>query len=71
MKIIAEFPFPDIELLFVCISVKSEFEPPFTCLLYILQLEKVFENALKDTHGCVIKKMANDGACLFRAVGEL
>ena len=35
-----------------------------------LQLEKWFENAIKEKKGFTIKKMGEDGACLFRAVGK-
>lgn len=31
----------------------------------------MFEEALKRDRGLIIKKMRPDGACLFRAVGEL
>ena len=34
-------------------------------------MERQFEQALKATRGLMIKKMRPDGACLFRAVGEL
>ena len=33
------------------------------------KVERQFEQALKEKKGFVIKKMAQDGACLFRAVG--
>lgn len=35
----------------------------------IFQLEAWFEKTLKEKKGWVIKKMGEDGACLFRAVG--
>ena len=38
-------------------------------LLDFLKMERQFEQALKEKKGFVIKKMAQDGACLFRAVG--
>lgn len=34
-----------------------------------LQLEAWFEKTLKEKKGWDIKKMGEDGACLFRAVG--
>lgn len=34
-----------------------------------IKVERQFEQALKEKKGFVIKKMAQDGACLFRAVG--
>ncbi len=34
------------------------------------QLEKWFENALKEKKGYIIKKMGEDGACMFRAVAD-
>lgn len=34
------------------------------------EVERQFEQALKEKKGYVIKKMAQDGACLFRAVAE-
>lgn len=34
------------------------------------EMERQFEQALKEKKGFVIKKMAQDGACLFRAVAE-
>lgn len=36
----------------------------------IEELEKWFETALKEQKGFVIKKMGEDGACLFRAVAD-
>ena len=33
------------------------------------QLEEWFERALKEKKGLTIKRMGEDGACLFRAVG--
>ena len=38
---------------------------------FVFQMECQFEQALKSTTGLIIKKMRPDGACLFRAVGEL
>lgn len=35
-----------------------------------LQQEHWFEKALRDKKGFIIKQMKEDGACLFRAVGE-
>jgi hypothetical protein len=35
----------------------------------LFQLERHFEKALKEKRGFIIKKMGEDGACLFRAVG--
>ena len=35
------------------------------------QTERQFEQTLKASRGLMIKKMRPDGACLFRAVGEL
>lgn len=35
-----------------------------------VQQEHWFEKALREKKGFVIKKMKEDGACLFRAVGE-
>ena len=35
-----------------------------------LKLELAFEKALKEKKGFTIRKMAQDGACLFRAVGK-
>lgn len=37
---------------------------------FLSQLERRFEQALKEKRGFVIKKMGEDGACLFRAVGK-
>lgn len=37
--------------------------------LYLVQMERQFEQALKDKKGFIINKMGQDGACLFRAVG--
>jgi len=34
------------------------------------EMERQFEQALKDKKGFIIKKMAQDGACLFRAVAD-
>ncbi|KAK3746035.1 hypothetical protein QZH41_012978 [Actinostola sp. cb2023] len=34
------------------------------------EIERQFEQALKDKKGFVIKRMAEDGACLFRAVAD-
>jgi len=41
-------------------------------LVYALcqQKEHWFEQALKDKRGFIIKRMGEDGACLFRSVGE-
>jgi len=36
----------------------------------LFQLEKWFEEAIKEKRGFSIKKMGEDGACLFRAVGK-
>ena len=36
-----------------------------------LDLEQWFEDNLKEKKGFVLKKMREDGACLFRAVGML
>ena len=41
----------------------------YNCILS--QRECQFEQALKSATGMIIKKMRPDGACLFRAVGEL
>ena len=38
-------------------------------LFHSIKVERQFEQALKEKKGFVIKKMAQDGACLFRAVG--
>lgn len=38
-------------------------------VLPLLQQEHWFEKALQEKKGFVIKKMKEDGACLFRAVG--
>ena len=35
------------------------------------KVEKHFEKILKEKKGFVIKKTAEDGACLFRAVGRV
>lgn len=35
-----------------------------------LKRERQFEQALKEKKGFIIKRMAEDGACLFRAVGR-
>lgn len=35
-----------------------------------MKMERQFEQALKDKKGFIIKKMAQDGACLFRAVAD-
>lgn len=40
------------------------------CLCLCVQQEHWFEKALTEKKGFVIKKMKEDGACLFRAVGE-
>lgn len=40
--------------------------PPRLCL----QQEHRFEKALREKKGFIIKRMKEDGACLFRAVGE-
>lgn len=37
---------------------------------FSLQQEHWFEKALRDKKGFIIKQMKEDGACLFRAVGE-
>lgn len=42
----------------------------FFFLSIFLQLEQWFEQALKENKGFIIKKMGEDGACLFRAVGK-
>ena len=39
-------------------------------LFFIFQLDLYFEQALKDKRCLIIKHMATDGACLFRAVGK-
>jgi OTU domain-containing protein 5 len=31
----------------------------------------LFEENLKEKKGMIIKRMGEDGACLFRAIGEL
>lgn len=36
----------------------------------VLELEQSFEHALKEKKGFVLKKMGEDGACLFRAVAD-
>ncbi len=41
----------------------------FSEILPLLQQEHWFEKALQEKKGFVIKKMKEDGACLFRAVG--
>ena len=38
--------------------------------IFLLQLERWFTKALKEKRKFVIKKMNEDGACLFRAVGR-
>jgi len=35
------------------------------------QKERWFEQALKEKRGFIIKRMGEDGACLFRSVGKL
>lgn len=40
------------------------------CMCVSVQQEHWFEKALREKKGFVIKKMKEDGACLFRAVGE-
>ena len=40
-------------------------------LFCLFQLEKWFETTLKEKKGFIIKKMGEDGACLFRSVGGL
>lgn len=42
--------------------------PKFVYFRFI-KVERQFEQALKEKKGFIIKKMAQDGACLFRAVG--
>ena len=37
---------------------------------FILQNELRFEQALKEKRGFIIKRMGEDGACLFRSVGK-
>ena len=36
----------------------------------LLQSERLFEQAMKKECGYIVRKMKNDGACLFRAVGK-
>lgn len=38
-------------------------------LSYFVKVERQFEQALKEKKGFIVKKMGQDGACLFRAVG--
>lgn len=35
-----------------------------------LKMERQFEQALKEKKGFIIKRMGEDGACLFRSVGK-
>lgn len=53
------------EMVFLCFTHSSL--PLF--LSFVLQQEHWFEKALTEKKGFVIKKMKEDGACLFRAVG--
>ena len=39
-------------------------------MVLFFQLELNFARALKERRGFLIKEMAEDGACLFRAVGK-
>ncbi|ESO82332.1 hypothetical protein LOTGIDRAFT_53774, partial [Lottia gigantea] len=39
-------------------------------IVFIFQLERWFEAALKEKKGFLIKKMGEDGACLFRSVAD-
>lgn len=55
-------PYPRVHTLH-CLSLS-----PYPCVC--VQQEHWFEKALREKKGFVIKKMKEDGACLFRAVGE-
>ena len=39
-------------------------------IFFSIQLEEWFETNLKEKKGLIIKRMGEDGACLFRAVGK-
>ena len=41
-----------------------------SALYFLLQLEAWFERAMKEKRGLLIKKMGEDGACMFRAVAD-
>lgn len=47
----------------------DEYVPP-KCPDNIEELERWFEDSLKEQKGFIIKKMGEDGACLFRAVAD-
>ena len=41
-----------------------------TCRYFLLQVEAWFEQTMKEKRGLLIKKMGEDGACMFRAVAD-
>uniref|UniRef100_A0A0B6YBP0 ubiquitinyl hydrolase 1 n=1 Tax=Arion vulgaris TaxID=1028688 RepID=A0A0B6YBP0_9EUPU len=49
---------------------EEEHSPPPAAPENIAELEQWFEQALKDKRGFLIKKMGEDGACLFRSVAD-
>ncbi|XP_060079189.1 OTU domain-containing protein 5-like [Ylistrum balloti] len=49
---------------------EDEYNPPSYPTDNIDELERLFDTTMKDKKGWIIKKMAEDGACLFRAVAD-
>ncbi|XP_033744757.1 OTU domain-containing protein 5-like [Pecten maximus] len=49
---------------------EDEYNPPSYPTDNIDELERLFDATMKDKKGWTIKKMAEDGACLFRAVAD-
>lgn len=61
----------EVRAIVVFISVEENTRILTLSFMYFhsIKVERQFEQALKEKKGFVIKKMAQDGACLFRAVG--
>ena len=55
--------------LYVYLGFSKELIAMSHFLSYFIKVERQFEQALKEKKGFIVKKMGQDGACLFRAVG--
>jgi len=59
-----------VELFIMYISVEFLYVEADWCKFVCQQKELWFEQTLKEKRGFIIKRMGEDGACLFRSVGK-
>lgn len=75
MEVVTEEVCNDLADIWLCFGLKKPskkaYLPSSLFLNTSIQTERQFEQALKEKKGLNIKRMAEDGACLFRAVGKL